>query len=388
MLHTAMPAAPEVNPTALPTILVVDDTPANLGLMGDLLAPHYRVRVANSGLRALAIAQAEPRPDVILLDIMMPGMDGYETLQRLQADPATAAIPVMFVTAMTGDDDEFRGLELGAVDYIYKPVRPAILLARLRTQLELKRARDALSNQNALLEHEVLRRTRETELVKDVSLHALAQLAEKRDNETGLHLARTQAYVRLLAEHLSTHPRFAHALDETQRQLIARAAPLHDIGKVGIPDAILLKPGKLTPEEFEIMKTHAQLGADALADAIAKVNLQRNTDPELPQSSRALGFLWVAHDVAQSHHERWDGSGYPRGLSGDAIPIAARLMALADVYDALISARHYKKAMPLPEVDAIIEKGRGTHFDPAVVEAYFALHDQFVAIAQSLADGA
>jgi putative two-component system response regulator len=382
-----MTAATDSPNAMLPTVLVVDDTPANLGLMGDLLAPHYRVRVANSGPRALAIASAEPLPDIILLDIMMPGMDGYETLQHLQANPVTAPIPVMFVTAMTGDDDEYRGLELGAVDYIPKPVRPAILLARLRTQLELKRARDALLNQNELLEREVARRTRETELVKDVSLHALAQLAEKRDNETGHHLVRTQGYVRALANHLANHPRFAHALSESQRNLIVRAAPLHDIGKVGIPDAILLKPGKLTPDEFEIMKSHAQLGADALADAITKVKLQRANDPDLPQNDRALAFLWVAHDVAQSHHERWDGTGYPRGLSGDEIPVPARLMALADVYDALISNRHYKKAFALHEVDAIIEKGRGTHFDPDVVDAYFALHDQFSAIAKDLADG-
>jgi len=382
-----MTAATESPPAMLPTVLVVDDTPANLGLMGDLLAPHFRVRVANSGPRALAIAAAQPQPDIILLDIMMPGMDGYETLQHLQASPTTASIPVMFVTAMSGDDDEFKGLELGAVDYISKPVRPAILLARLRTQLELKRARDALRNQNERLELEVARRTRETELVKDVSLHALAQLAEKRDNETGLHLARTQSYVRALADHLAHHPRFAHALTPPQRDLIARAAPLHDIGKVGIPDAILLKPGKLTPEEFEVMKSHAQLGADALADAIAKVKQQRANDPDLPQNDRALGFLWVAHDVAQSHHERWDGSGYPRGLKGDEIPVPARLMALADVYDALISRRHYKKAFAPHEVDALLEQGRGTHFDPDVVDAYFALHEQFAAIANNLADG-
>jgi putative two-component system response regulator len=368
------------------TVLVVDDTPTNLTVMGELLSPHYRVRVANSGQRALAAAASEPRPDIILLDIMMPGMDGYTVVQHLQADPKLRGIPVIFVTAMNADDDETRGLALGAVDYVTKPIRPAILLARLKTHLELKRARDWLTNQNTLLEREVSRRMHENELIKDVSMHALALLAEKRDNETGNHLARTQAYVAALCDQLADNPRFHKALQEPQRALIIKAAPLHDIGKVGVPDAVLLKPGRLTPDEFEVMKTHAQIGADALGEAIAHVTEQRRTDPTRPQDEASLMFLQVAREVAQGHHERWDGSGYPRGLAGDDIPVAARLMALADVFDALTCKRHYKPAFEIEQVDAIIREGRGTHFDPDVVDAYFSIHDRFLTVAHDFAD--
>jgi putative two-component system response regulator len=379
---TASPAPPQLQQT----VLVVDDTPANLTVLGELLSQHYRVRVANSGQRALAAAASEPRPDIILLDIMMPGMDGYTVIQHLQADPALRGIPVIFVTAMDADDDETRGLALGAVDYVAKPIRPAILLARVKTHLELKRARDWLQDQNGHLEREVARRMQQNELIKDVSTHALALLAEKRDNETGNHLTRTQAYVSALCGHLATHPRFASALQEPMRTLIVKAAPLHDIGKVGIPDAVLLKPARLTPDEFEIMKTHAQIGADALSDAMAHVTQPHDFGPAHAADDGALRFLQVAGEIAQSHHEKWDGTGYPSGLAGEAIPVSARLMALADVYDALTCKRHYKQAFSLDKVEQIIREGRGTHFDPDVADAYFALRDQFQTFATSFAD--
>lgn len=368
------------------TVLVVDDTPANLTVLGELLSLNYRVRVANSGPRALAAAASEPRPDIILLDIMMPGMDGYTVLQHLQADPALRSIPVIFVTAMDADEDETLGLNLGAVDYVAKPIRPAILLARVKTHLELKRARDWLQDQNGHLEREVARRMEQNELIKDVSTHALALLAEKRDNETGNHLARTQAYVATLAEHLASHPRFEGALREPMRTLIIKAAPLHDIGKVGIPDQILLKPGRLTPAEFEVMKTHAQIGADALNEAMAHVTGPHDGGPAHPKDDAALQFLKVAGEIAQSHHEKWDGSGYPQGLAGESIPVSARLMALADVYDALTCRRHYKQAFDLATVEHIISEGKGTHFDPDVVDAYFALRERFQAFALDFAD--
>ena len=368
------------------TVLVVDDTPTNLTILGDLLSPLYRVRVANSGQRALAAAASQPQPDLILLDIMMPGMDGYTVIQHLKADPDLRHIPVIFVTAMNADDDEARGLALGAVDYVTKPIRPAILLARVKTHLELKRARDWLSDQNGHLEREVARRMQQNELIKDVSTHALALLAEKRDNETGNHLARTQAYVAALCEHLAPHPRFGQALAEPLRTLIIKAAPLHDIGKVGIPDAVLLKPARLTPDEFEVMKTHAQIGADALTEAIAQVTQTHGDTPAHPADIDALRFLHVACDIVQSHHEKWNGSGYPQGLVGNAIPVSARLMALADVYDALTCKRCYKPAFKLSDVEAIIQAGRGTHFDPDVVDAYFALRDRFQQIATDFAD--
>ncbi|RZT76339.1 putative two-component system response regulator [Azospira oryzae] len=369
------------------TILVVDDTGENLTVIGGLLQPFFRVRVANSGMRALKVARSDPRPDLILLDVMMPEMDGYAVLAELRQDPYTRDIPVMFVTAMDGDQDEEYGLSLGAVDYITKPIRPAILLARVRTHLELKDARDWLRDQNGYLEGEVSRRMRENDLIKDVSLNALALLAEKRDNETGNHLYRTQAYVEALMQQLQDHPRFRHALSAAQRQLIAKAAPLHDIGKVGIPDQILLKPARLTPEEFEIMKTHSLIGAEAIEAAIERVVGGDRARLDELQGNTPLDFLVVARHIALGHHEKWDGSGYPQGLRGDAIPIPARLMALADVFDALTCKRHYKKAFPLEQAVALLVEGRGTHFDPDVVDAFLAIQDRFADIAQRYADG-
>ncbi len=370
------------------TILVVDDTPVNLTVMGELLAPHYRVRVANSAQRALAAVKLSPLPDLILLDIMMPDTDGYQVIQQLKADPLTHDIPVIFVTAMDADEDEEKGLMLGAVDYVTKPIRPAILLARVKAHLELKQSRDWLADQNGYLEQEVRRRMHENELIKDLSLHALATLAEKRDNETGNHLLRTRAYVETLIAQLQDHPRFRDALRDPQRGLIAKAAPLHDIGKVGIPDHILLKPARLTPEEFEIMKQHAQIGADALSEAIDRALASPNPDDLLysNEDKPALAFLEVARQIALSHHEKWDGSGYPQGLSGDDIPVAARLMALADVYDALTCRRHYKEPFALDQVEQILRDGRGTHFDPDVVDVYFNSREQFLDISRRFSD--
>ena len=285
------------------TILIVDDAPENLTVLGEVLAPHFRVRAANSGSRALRIAASEPRPDLILLDIVMPEMDGYAVLERLRADPATHDLPVIFVTAMDAVADEEKGLQLGAVDYITKPIQPAIVLARVRAHLELKQARDWLKDQNAFLELEVAKRMRENIEVQDVSIRALARLAEVRDPETGNHLLRTQGYVRTLAEQLRSHPRFSESLTPRLIGILAKSAPLHDIGKVGIPDHILLKPGKLTPEEWVVMKTHAKLGSDAIEAA------ERDAE-------HAIEFLATAKEIAHWHHEKWDGSGYPDGLAG------------------------------------------------------------------------
>ena len=367
------------------TVLVVDDTGENLSIIGQLLRPHYRVRVANSGAHALVAAAGEPRPDLILLDVMMPEMDGHEVLRRLRAQPSTADIPVIFVTALDADEDEEIGLALGAVDYVTKPIKPALLLARVKAHLELKRSRDWLRNKNAELDAEVHRRMLENELIKEVSLHALALLAEKRDDETGNHLHRTQSYVSVLIRALRKHPRFEAALaNPMDCQRMVRAAPLHDIGKVGIPDAILLKPGKLTPDEFEIMKTHAAIGSQALADAIERV---QNRQPfSGVDSDTSLAFLATAQDIAGGHHEKWDGSGYPRGLAGDAIPLAARLMAVADVFDALMSRRHYKQAFPLEQVLEIMRDGRGKHFDPDIADAFLQCVDEFVDISRRFAD--
>ena len=368
------------------TILIVDDTPQNLTILGELLQPHYRVRAANSGERALRAASLQPRPDLILLDVMMPEMDGYAVMQHLHGDAATSNIPVIFVTAMHDAESEEHGLELGAVDYITKPINPAIVLARVRTHLELKHARDRLAVENEWLESEVARRMSENLLIQDLSVRALACLSEARDNETGLHIVRTQTYVELLARHLENHDRFRDALAGEHLGRIVKAAPLHDVGKVGVPDSILLKPGRLTPEEFEIMKSHAMIGADAINKAMAQA-IAACTDAEAAERAvKAFDFLEVAKEIAAGHHEKWDGSGYPAGLAGDAIPVSARLMALADVFDALMTRRVYKPAFDIDETTRIISEGRGKHFDPDVVDAFQACREQFADIALRFAD--
>ncbi|ANQ85667.1 two-component system response regulator [Azoarcus olearius] len=367
------------------TLLVVDDTPQNLAVLGEVLKSHYQVRAVNSGERALRAAHTEPRPDLILLDVMMPEMDGYEVLRHLREDPATRATPVIFITAMTGSDDEMRGLELGAVDYITKPFNPSIVLARVRTQLELKEARDRLARENEWLEAEVHRRMRENLLIQDLNVRALACLAEARDNETGNHIIRTQFYVKVLATRLLPNPRFTAALSGGRLDITVKAAPLHDIGKVGIPDAILLKPGRLTPEEFEIMKTHPVIGAEAIERAMDQALGGADRDAA-SLAGGAFAFLEIAREISLGHHEKWDGSGYPAGLAGDAIPVSARLMALADVFDALISRRVYKAPMSLDEATRIIVEGRGRHFDPEIVDAFLECKDQFAEIAARYVD--
>lgn len=361
-----------VLPNTRPTVLVVDDTPQNLGLISELLTPRYRVRVAPSGVRALQIARATP-PDLILLDVMMPELDGHEVCRQLKADPATRDIPVIFLTSRHDLDDEALGFSLGAVDYIAKPVVPLLLLARVHTHLTLKVASDFLRDKSSYLAEEVERRTQEVHDVQDVTILTLASLAEARDNETGNHILRTQRYVRLLATALSEHPAYAPHLDEQTIEWLYKSAPLHDIGKVGIPDAILLKPGKLTPEEFEVMKSHTTLGRDAIAMAEQRLG-------------KTVPFLRIAKEIAYSHQEKWDGTGYPQGLQGEAIPLSARLMAVADVYDALISKRVYKDAMSHADAVAIMSVGGGSHFDPTVTEAFLANEAEFEAIARAYRD--
>ncbi|MBK6741456.1 MAG: two-component system response regulator [Hydrogenophilales bacterium] len=359
--------------TSLSTILIVDDSRENLSILSDLLQPLYRVRAATSGVKALRIAKTAPPPDLVLLDVMMPDMDGYQVFEHLRADPATHDIPVIFVTAMDSTEAEMRGLAVGAVDYITKPFTPTLVLARVATQLELKQARDWLRDQNTYLETEIAKRMAENELIQEVGIRALAHIAETRDPETGNHILRTQGYVELMANCLRQHPRFSAVLTDRYIKLLSRSAPLHDIGKVGIPDAILQKPGPLTPDEWRIMKTHAQLGNDAIDLA--------EHDAEQP-----VEFLALAKEIAHWHHEKWDGSGYPDGLAGEAIPLSARIMALADVFDALISPRVYKAPMSHEAARDIILAGRGSHFDPDLVEAFSAHFEAFQAIARRYRD--
>lgn len=369
-----MHAASEAHtPSERPRILLVDDLPANLAVLVEFLQDDYDLRLAPSGERALELARQLPRPQLILLDVMMPGLDGYETCRRLKADPLTQHIPVIFLTARHEEQDEMLGLSLGAVDYLSKPVSMAILHARVRTHLQLHAVAEFFRDKSALLDAEVQRRTEEVESLQDAVVIALVSLGEARDHETGNHLRRTQHYVLELAEALSDHPRFAGALPPEQRRVLFKSAPLHDIGKVGIPDAILLKPGRLSPEEFELMKNHTVLGHAALVRAEQYLG-------------RRLAFLECAKEVALSHQEWWDGSGYPQGLAGEAIPLSARLMAVADVYDALISRRPYKKPWTHADAVAHIQKESGTHFDPDVVAAFTTLAPRFAEIAAQFRD--
>jgi putative two-component system response regulator len=362
-----------MNEERRPTVLVVDDATQNLSLMVGLLCDQYEVRVARNGLQALEIARSTMPPDLILLDVVMPEMDGYTVCRQLKSHPRTADIPVIFLTAKNEVEDEQQGFSLGAADYITKPISAAIMLARVKTHLALKASVDFLRDENVFLEQEVARRTAEVRAVKDATIVMLASLAETRDNETGNHILRTQHYVRTLAVALQNHPRFADVLTETNIDLLFKSAPLHDIGKVGIPDRILLKPGPLSKEEFEIMKTHTTLGRDAIDMAERRLG-------------RPVAFLEFAKEIAYSHQEKWDGSGYPQGLSGDDIPLSARLMAVADVYDALISRRVYKPAMPHQDAVDIIMAGRGKHFDPDIVDAFWKVREECRAIALRFAD--
>ncbi len=354
-------------------ILIIDDSSENLFVLNELLSPQYQVLAANSGEAGFSVATSPLQPDLILLDVMMPDIDGYTVLARLREAPSTRDIPVIFLTALADAADMERGLQLGAADYITKPISPIVVLARVRTQLQAKQARDWMKNQNALLEAEVARRMIENNDTQQISIRALAHLAETRDPETGNHIRRTQGYVQRLAIGLRQHPRFSALLDDKIIDLLSSSAPLHDIGKVGIPDHILLKPGRLTSNEMAVMQTHAKLGSDSIEHA------ENDIEKSLP-------FLTMAKEIAHWHHEKWDGSGYPDQLAGEAIPLSARLMAVADVFDALISSRVYKAAMTYTEAREIIAAERGKHFDPDVTDAFLAGFDDFVAIAKQYHD--
>ena len=363
----------EVNLVTKATVLVVDDSPDNLTLLNELLKDLYTVKLANSGEKALKLAQSGKLPDLILLDIMMPVMDGYEVCRQLMENPITRHIPVIFLTAKVTVEDEKRGFDLGAVDYIAKPISPPIVMARVKNHLERKARADFLRDKSDFLEIEVEKRTREVSAIQDVTILAMASLAETRDSDTGNHIRRTQFYVKVLAAKLRDHPRFTTTLTDRYITMLFKSAPLHDIGKVGIPDRILLKPGRFEPHEFEIMKTHTTLGRDAIEHAEQSLGMQ-------------VEFLSMAKEIALGHQEKWDGSGYPQGLSGDAIPLSARLMAIADVYDALISRRVYKEAMSHDKAVDVITEGRSRHFDPDMVDAFLALQSEFRTIAARYAD--
>jgi putative two-component system response regulator len=370
-------------------VLVVDDQADNLLILEDVLSDYYDVHPATNGAEALEYLAAGGRADLILLDVMMPDIDGFEVCRRLKASESTRAIPVMFLTGLDRPEDEELGFSLGAEDFIHKPISPPVVRARVRTHLALSRATRALQRRNADLELLVAERTAEISeqtrrlvtskqeviAAQAATITAFCALAEARDNETGNHIRRTQHYVRILAETLQNHPRFCAELNEDVIQLLFKSAPLHDVGKVATPDAILLKKGKLTPEEWVVMKQHCAYGRNAIV-----------------QAENALGgavdasFLRYAAEIAYGHHERWDGSGYPEGLAGQAIPVSARLMAVADVYDALISRRVYKAPFPHEQAIEMIVAEKGSHFDPDVVDALLLVASDFAAIARNFSD--
>jgi putative two-component system response regulator len=355
------------------SVLIVDDTELNIDILEAALGDRYDIVTALDGESALAIVKESP-PDIILLDVVMPGMSGYDVCIKLKENQATADIPVIFLTAMTDIHDKARGFELGAVDYMVKPFAILEVQARLDVHLSLLNAKKALKEQNEMLEIKVRERTQELAVTQGVIIEAMASLAETRDSETADHVMRTRYYVEVLSAKLKEHPKFKAFLGSVHSSDLGIAATLHDIGKVGVPDHILLKPGRLTPEEFEEIKKHATYGHEILSKLILR----------LPHNV----FLKLADEISWSHHEKWNGCGYPRKLQGDEIPVSGRLMAIADVYDAIVSPRVYKDPMPHSEALEFIMNERGRHFDPDVALAFYELGDTFQKISRELTLGA
>lgn len=349
----------------LSRILVIDDEPFFLNLITELLSDQYHVSLAKNGLQGLKRAQGETQPDLILLDIMMPELDGYDTCYELKKNITTQNIPIIFLTAKQDAEDELKGFNLGAIDYITKPISPPVLLSRVKTQL-------AVSQQRIALEQLVSERTKEIEITKDAIVFSMGAMAEARDNETGNHLLRTQSYIQLLIQQLKKNPKYKGQLSRRLSDIIQRAAPLHDIGKISIPDSILHKPGALNKEERLIMNKHSEYGKEIIEQAEEQIG--------------STSFISIAKNIAHCHHERWDGSGYPQNLKQTEIPLAARLMAIADVYDALISRRCYKNPFSHEETKQIIISEKNKQFDPDIVDAFEVIHQQFYDIAQKYKD--
>jgi putative two-component system response regulator len=334
-----------------PVVLVVDDAPESIDVLRGVLGSDYQLKAAINGPTALDVAEST-RPDLILLDVMMPGMDGYEVCRRLKSSASTAQIPVIFVTTLSDAPSEERGLSLGAVDYVSKPYVASLVRSRVGTHVALHRHQRSL-------ETLVDERTAELMATRLEVIHRLGRAAEYRDNETGMHVLRMSHISRLVA--------LAAGLSEAQAELLLQASPMHDVGKIGVPDSILLKPGKLDAAEWEIMKRHTVFGAEILGD-------------------HPSDLMVAAKQVALHHHERWDGGGYPGGLAGEAIPEIARIVAIADVFDALLSVRPYKQAWSIEDTTQKIASERGHHFDPRVVDALFRVLPECLAVRETYKD--
>lgn len=333
-------------------ILVVDDTPENIAVLAGLLKQEYTVLAALNAQQALHILEAKELPDLILLDVMMPQIDGYQLCKKIKAEPRTSHIPIIFVTAKNQIEDEQMGFDIGAVDYITKPISPPIVKARIKSQL-------ALYNQARHLEDLVQQRTQEINDTRLEIIRRLGRAAEYKDNETGMHVIRMSWFAKFLAQCISQPDEWC--------ELLFNAAPMHDIGKIGIPDHILLKPGRLNEAEWEVMKRHAEYGAEIIGEHQSDI-------------------LKMAKEVAISHHEKWDGTGYPYGLSGENIPLSARIVAIADVFDALTSERPYKKAWPEEEAIKLLRSESGKHFDPNLIEPFISVLPQIRDIQNSYKD--
>ncbi len=335
-----------------PTILVADDSPQNIELLSRVLGQEYRIKVATSGEKALKIAYSDEPPDLILLDIMMPDLSGLQVCQRIKANPDRRRIPIIFVTAMTTVEDESLGLAMGAVDYISKPISPALVQARVRTHL-------ALYDQSRELERMVAQRTAELVATRQQIIRRLGRAAEYKDNETGNHVVRMSHIARLVAQQAGLGPEAV--------QLVFQSAAMHDLGKIGVPDRILLKPGPLTEDEWAVMRQHAQIGADIIG----------RHDNELLATARA---------IALTHHEKWDGTGYPQGLKGEQIPLYGRIVAIADVFDALMSRRPHRAPLPTAESLAIMGEQKGKHFDPVLLECFFQQQFEILKVMELYSD--
>ena len=353
------------------TILVVDDAPDVLMLLDAILKPYYKTVTANSGQRALASLAGAQKPDLALLDVAMPVMDGYAVFRRMAADPATAAIPVIFVTGMDSASDEEASLSMGAADYITKPIRPAVVLARVKAQLAFKAARDALAAGNAALQTETDRLRQENFASQRLAAFIFAGLASLRERGAGQRLHRVQGYVRVLCAGLRTHPRFRDALTNSGIEILCAAVPLYDIGKLLVPDEILAKRGELTPGEWRVLRERCALGGQVL---------ERALEMAAGNEGHPVAFLMAAEAFAMRHTEKWDGSGHPDGLSGEKIPLAARLLALAAAFDGMIHQRPYKDALPVADACRVVLAERGAQFDPDVVDAFLARFGEIQAI--------
>ncbi|MBU0994707.1 MAG: two-component system response regulator [Proteobacteria bacterium] len=334
------------------TILVVDDTPTNIKILGQILIEDYEISIATSGAQALEII-AQNRPDLILLDIMMPEMDGYEVCERVKADRHTQNIPVIFVTAKDEESDEAKGFEIGAVDYITKPVSPPVVKARVKTHLTLKAAKEDLQNQNAILDQKIKNRRMELKASQLEAVERLGLASEYRDEETGLHIKRISAYCRLMGIHLG--------FSTEENENFAIASTMHDIGKIGIPDHLITKPEKLSEEEWVIMKTHTTIGEELLSGSSSEI-------------------LQAAAIIAHTHHEKWDGTGYPRRLKGEEIPLPGRIVCICDMFDNLVSKRPYKDSWSIEDSLKEIKKESGTCFDPKLADIFGKLGPELTKI--------